>query len=531
MRKLYATVAMALAVATTWAQTAAGESVKFTGNDFATKGAAMLPDASQIISEQPEGTVYKMYRQCDAFDVGIDGYAYRKARDGYAADVVISADGKKFYLQNPICTFDTGWIVGDIDAMGTVTFNFPQAVYNSTSTGTMYAYKMIVDEDAGKVTVDKSTQSVQFKWSASDKSLKQMAYTDAIGLVGSDGKWARYASMDNVLIEQTDQVVTPTLGIKPESYLLSYTDYSTSAAVTKDVDVVFDGDDIYLGGFYKNCWIKGTKEDNKLIFPKGQYLGTETIRNTVHEYMFPFSISEDNSSSTLLDNLEFKYNKTTGEWTSTNVISVYMGKYYGGVLEAFKAPTLKKANYAVEVPAKPTISTVFPFNANGDETGAVVYALSNLSESGKELRTSNIVYNVYLDGKLHTFKPASYVYLTEEMTDIPYSFIDKKVTQSSGGVGHDFMLYNGNQCVFIYNSFIKIGVKAVYIDGNTRLESAMAEFDTIDGISGAEAENADVKSVTYHDLNGCQLSAPAKGISIKSIEYSNGEKKTVKIMK
>lgn len=54
---------------------------------------------------------------------------------------------------------------------------------------------------------------------------------------------------------------------------------------------------------------------------------------------------------------------------------------------------------------------------------------------------------------------------------------------------------------------------------------------TSTGISQTVVDKGEVASITYYDLNGSRLNAPAKGISIRKITYSNGKTVTDKVIK
>lgn len=51
------------------------------------------------------------------------------------------------------------------------------------------------------------------------------------------------------------------------------------------------------------------------------------------------------------------------------------------------------------------------------------------------------------------------------------------------------------------------------------------------GISQTVVDKGEVASITYYALNGSRLNAPAKGISIRKITYSNGKTATDKVIK
>lgn len=54
---------------------------------------------------------------------------------------------------------------------------------------------------------------------------------------------------------------------------------------------------------------------------------------------------------------------------------------------------------------------------------------------------------------------------------------------------------------------------------------------TSTGISQTVVDKGEVASITYYDLNGSRLNAPAKGISIRKITYRNGKTATDKVIK
>ena len=63
---------------------------------------------------------------------------------------------------------------------------------------------------------------------------------------------------------------------------------------------------------------------------------------------------------------------------------------------------------------------------------------------------------------------------------------------------------------------------------------AVAEYyptSTSTGISQTVVDKGEVASITYYALNGSRLNAPAKGISIRKITYSNGKTVTDKVIK
>ena len=69
---------------------------------------------------------------------------------------------------------------------------------------------------------------------------------------------------------------------------------------------------------------------------------------------------------------------------------------------------------------------------------------------------------------------------------------------------------------------------------NTDAIDAVDEYyptSTSTGISQTIVDKGEVASITYYALNGSRLNAPAKGISIRKITYSNGKTATDKVIK
>lgn len=548
MKRFYFVIALALAAATTWAQTKANGTMPFAKvNTYATSAqkfsanartiakATTLPDASQIISEQPEGTLYKaMYRECAAFNNG-----YRKEYDGIATDIVVSKDGKKLYIGNPMGVMTTGWIVGDIGEDGVVSFNFPQVIYHQDANEAMdipeityYAWNSDVDMENYKVPLAAS-QTVKFTWDGT--TLKQQTPKECISMGDSEGKFSGYGSSNNVISVMTEKPVTPPAGIQSTTYKMAYTDYYTKTDMQKNVSVVIDGNDIYLGKFYSNYWIKGTINGSKVTFPAEQYLGYETISYANHEYFIVF----DSKTYESVKSMEFDYDKAAGTLTSSQILAVNQGKKKTALIEAWMSPTLTDAHFVVAAPATPVIVTVMPYGAEGATYGAMAYQLNTKTDDGQELNSDNIYYNVYLDGKLTTFSYPTYAALTSSLTDIPFGFYDDYTQQGSGAIGYDFAVYNGMQYIYFYNSFNTVGLKAFYADSETgaKYESPTVTYDvttgnTTTGISAATAaDNGDVKNVEYYDLSGRKVSEPKNGIYMKTVEYANGKTSTIKIVK
>ena len=515
MKKIYTLIALAMTSSALWAQ-ATGQSAT---PKAVVAASTELPSAETLISSTPEGTLYKdMYHSANVY-VEYGGAAFNRTYDGYVGNVVVSADGKKIYMKDPFIKLAPGtWLEGDLSADGTAEFKFPQMIYNKGGV-TGYAWKMIIAN--GNIGIDETTQSVKFKWDGS--KLSQENTSDLIGMLNEKSEWMGYGASEAVYSVMTDVAAKPADETKAETYRMTY--YNAEGNVkTASTRVVVDGTDIYIGDIYDpGFWVKGTLNGNKASFPM-QYLGVHA--NASHAYMIPF----DADSYQVLSSLDFTYNSTTGSLSADKAILVNLGNTGLSALEMFVAPSLSKVSYTVEAPAKPVILQCKPVGYESGNYGVFVYKLTTNSVSGKQLNQDNIYYNIYLDDELYTFPTSLYAYIKNDIIDVPYAFTDS-YRNWSGSQGLDFIADNGEQTIFVYKNYTKLGVKAVYVDGDQRLESELAEKSVTTGIDNAAAEGKAIKSVSYTDLNGARISRPSHGVYLQTTTYADGETKTVKVVK
>lgn len=180
---------------------------------------------------------------------------------------------------------------------------------------------------------------------------------------------------------------------------------------------------------------------------------------------------------------------------------------------------------AAPLPPKLTAFQAYDPNPWGGP-GGLQFTLSYYSSDFNYLDPSHLYYNLYIDDELVTFSPDDYQNLKTEMTDVPYSFSDQ----------YEFYKYDENhRTIYFYKDVKKkIGMEAVYVDGDLRFGSGITEYypnGDPTGVDMTEATVKQIKSVDFYDLSGRKLSAPAKGICIRTITYTDGSKASRKIVK
>ena len=177
-------------------------------------------------------------------------------------------------------------------------------------------------------------------------------------------------------------------------------------------------------------------------------------------------------------------------------------------------------------PLPPKLTAFQPYDPNPwGGPGGLQFTLSYYSSDFNYLDPSHLYYNLYIDDELVTFSPDDYQNLETEMTDVPYSFSDQ----------YEFYKYDENhRTIYFYKDVKKIGMEAVYVDGDLRFGSGITEYypnGDPTGVDMTEATVKQIKSVDFYDLSGRKLSAPAKGICIRTITYTDGSKASRKIVK
>lgn len=255
---------------------------------------------------------------------------------------------------------------------------------------------------------------------------------------------------------------------------------------------------------YAEATYKAVKLDNNTAapsdaatFPPTSYIGIDT---TTACYMY--------ASSAVMG-------KGVDDDRSTNIFDTYR---YALINAWDKRP-------AAPLPPKLTAFQAYDPNPWGGP-GGLQFTLSYYSTEFNYLDPSHLYYNLYIDDELVTFSPDDYQNLKTEMTDVPYSFSDQ----------YEFYKYDENhRTIYFYKDVKKkIGMEAVYVDGDLRFGSGITEYypnGDPTGVDMTEATVKQIKSVDFYDLSGRKLSAPAKGICIRTITYTDGSKASRKIVK
>lgn len=246
--------------------------------------------SAQVITARPDGTM-KYYQRTGGLTYLNDGQQLHLQNQAGFTEIVYSADGSKAWIKNPVAPFfpddgdDCAWIEGRLTNAGTtIEVSLGQKIYFDAEQND-YVEIAIVNRDISSHTTnfihDPSAAVVSYRIDGDKVSIEGTSRDRLLGLVwSSDRSWLGFGDYETVYtIYDLPTPVTPPASMTVKSYPLSAIEYMNEqdAVFSTEVNVGFDGDDVYIQGFDKflpMSWIKGRLNGSKVIFDV-QYIGTD----------------------------------------------------------------------------------------------------------------------------------------------------------------------------------------------------------------------------------------------------------------
>lgn len=351
-----------------------------------------------------------------------------------------------------------------------------------------------------------------------------------IALTTAEGEWRGFCTTDIVIKPFKETATELPEGLKPSTYVLNFLNLK-SEKENIIAQVAIDGNDFYLKNPFvfddenaPDMWIKGTKENSKVVF-KPQYIGLNKDENN-YVFMKPtiygYQTTDDGQKKMTVsnaDNLTFDLDATTGKLTCNEkgLMLINEGLEELNVWAAYADPNL---TIFVDKPFTPANPADIKLEEYSEEDGQpVVFSIKAQDVNGEFILPEHLYYNVYFDSDKapYTFDTETYSQLDDNLTDIPVSYNDG-----------DYFFLKGNLRMFYayVKDFKRVGIQMIYKGGGETKRSEIVWCDNAAGITDCTADSK-VK-IEYYDLCGRRLLQPTKGICISRITYSNGEQKTIK---
>lgn len=503
-------------------------------------------DGLPFITEQPEGVLYKnLYRFSHNYYY-YWGFICEAKKDGALSQYVI-ADNGDVYIKDVISSISgNSWIKGTRGEGDTINVTLPQTYYSENELDTdgnptdkidyYYAWRMKmgeIDNNGSKsqtLLPDEDTQTI--KYVLRNDSLILVDNEDKgiyIGLGNADGQWTGYAELSTMLTKETAETVTPSANATVDTYSINYN--ANGYDDVKIIKVAIDGDNIYLGNIddsMPDAWAKGKIEGGKAVF-EPSYLGIDTIFG-YHTYFFPadYKLQKRTYNSTdslwFENTLVFDYDANAKTLKADRTILVNGGRNIVKAAYNYNKPLVKAWKNEAKAPALPQFISYTDYIDQIGE-GSYDIKLPVNAADGTILDPKKLYYNIYYDDELFTYTPDEYVMLTEDMTDVPYNFVDR----------WDFFKFGDTRTLFFHHTgFDTIGVDAFYKDGDTECHSGRVTYNVNTHTTGIDSKLTDaeqkVAAVTYTDLSGRSVAHPKHGVYLKTIKYADGTIKTKKMI-
>lgn len=366
MKKFYTLAVLTLAALPLAAQVSLSHRSSAIKADVAQR-AASLPGLSDIISEQPEGTLYKdLNHYFEGCYVSSDEMVYDYLGDGYVSDIVEGDDGS-LYIKNPfgflgLDNKEEIWIKAIKGEGNTYEVNLPQAVYDNGDgeDPILYAWRYVKNGGASYADIDETSQKVVFEL-RNDSLVKIGDEKAFIGLGAADGYFYGYGDTVSIYNKVKDVAPVPASLASAVEYKLTYND-SKDESAGKTIRVVFEGNTVYFGDFDEtqtDLWFSGTIEGDRLLLNKWQYMGID--RNNVtyglgqpgHMYLYPFGwgmFTDKNGNQKYglyeVENPTLKYDASTRTFSTDELtLAINRGHNYYPYIYYAK-PTLRPASMA-----------------------------------------------------------------------------------------------------------------------------------------------------------------------------------------
>lgn len=492
---------------------------------------------SAVITEAPAGR--------DVFYSLKSGGLYPENNNVYIDNVsgivgeVRFCDDNTVYIKDPFSKHGTGsYIKGVLDgATGVVTIHTPQLVEDIYEpfldlTVKNSAVKMVYDPQSGYYVVDESDLDIRFVLRNDS-----LIWADApdrgaiIGLVNDlTDEWLGYGDFGQVYSPVTDEVMLMPAGAAAEDWVF------TANGDGHNVKVAFDGNDVYVAGVcdgLPQACIKGTVSGDRIVFGSGQYLGPLSGRNRYHTYFMAASAERvyDELYGVYYyyyksDDIEFSYDAARQRMRADSSVVLNGGNGDMYIIEAYDAPLIKKYE-PVTGAVKPQTPEILLYSGFGEEEencGYIGFNLSRVDVDGNLLDADRLHYNIYVDDEILTLYSDEYRFVDGEMTDIPL-YYDDRYDIFGSGMTRTFYFYT--------TGFDKIGVQITYTAENgDKAKSDIGWYDVAASAIGSHAKaSADVRSVRYADLSGRSVSGKEKGIYIKTVTYTDGTVRSMKVVR
>lgn len=530
---------------------------------------ATAAPATEPISEEPAGTVKWFSEKALSFSVSSWGFRDYAVTDGFAKKMVFSEDGKTIWMRNPVSKFPTGtWVEATLEGE-TITLPMGQVIRLSedkegnTDVWTIGAMKLENVWNAEKESW--STELVPTDLEAITFTYKDGYITEnqesTMLAVMCNGEYMVYGDVDIEMssIDPNADIVRFPENAEIENWTFSY---GLSSRLGYPVEATWDGDDVYMRGFWQenpNATIKGTVKDGVLSFPAQQYIGYIT-RGGIDYFLYfmPCVVGERGIMTyyqPVDEPLVFNIDSATGQMTQpiedmneALKLMVKGGKFVNYDLTKTSAfllldnPAMKVMTGDLGMPQAPFLGDQCYRYFEGSTMPFVQlsFTIQPFDEEGNALAAADLKYSVWVDDEKVLFEAGDFPNwdkIAEPTYELPLDF------SNNWGVTYDDNVYNRRVQV-PYPDPEKVGAQVIFTDPKTgetkvskiayyypgtkeiKYEDAPGAGSSVDAV-----DSADIAGVEYYDMLGNKVGADFRGLCVKVISHADGSVKSVKTVR
>lgn len=485
-----------------------------TGDDF----------TGEIITEAPAGDT-RHYSGASTSIMNVFGISEVEV-DGFVADITFTEDGKAYWL-NPLSNAPLGsYVVGDVEG-DKIRFTFPQHIHDEDygfMVYQMFATMMDVtlDFETGDLTYAPADDQTLELTIGKDGVIRQSGNSSRLCLSDWDSTESKlffdgYADNGYVLTPFDETAIEVPASVEFDYWLIEedYNEYRRWL-----VSVGFDANDVYIKGLDPNFpdWtVKGVVDGDKVTVPSGQYLGIayfryNYVKNATIEYRFDDELGREVGYVVSKDgSFVFNYDADARRLTSPDRDCTLLFNEGNSIISPNRVivnPTIASQGEITDLTPFPAYNLKGEYLESNNQVG--LRFTSPCQNMEKQLLPSvDCSYEIFIDDELFTFRKNDYPRLSEDMTEVPYTFSDNFDIQYIPGTDYHYVY-------FYFNNMKKIGVRMVYTDPATG-EKHYSETATLNvNFSGIDSvESNESAEVEYYNLQGMRVAAPADGMFIR----------------
>lgn len=505
------------------------------------KSPACVSADNEIIYTEPEGEAVYYDRMAYCFFAETDWMIFTQANA--TTNIVFGNDGYA-YIYNPFGGFNTySYLKCEIDGNQLIA-TLPQKIYEDeydSDYSNCYAAMLDkVENEDGKISyvLPDNTEVQTVSWTMDGDRItmntdyvvnsdEELTWPEKIfAIVNADGKWlAGGDALQEYDRLDTNPVVPPT-----DMQLEEWTMVATYQG--RPTNVGFDGDDVYIGNFstkFPKAFIKGHREGDKVVFKSKQYIGTYSIY-----FVYFMAGTCDPLSLYLADEIVFDFDTEKKILRAPENSCMYMNVSSDQLksLETFEGPVIRSNDMDHTPQPMHPVPTSYGDYFDGGGYTYVTFYLPNVNAEGAILDTSNMYYEISIDGdEPFIFTPDEYDGIEEPMTRVPYNFTNgRNIVSSSGGVA--------NVVFFYFIGYDTVGIQLfnqadgiTYSSPHTTYYVHENRYEVDSSVKVVETFiDKSIRSVEYYSINGLKLDKPASGINICKVTMDDGSVRVTKVM-